>query len=160
DPFERAEVSHLVPGVVTLSVAELEAALPGPRFTPERLTEEGARRPAMYREEERRRSAETGFAGGREEFLRWCEMRLDVGPAAPADLDRLRELAARTHGLNAAGRRQAPAGVLGWLEAGRLTRARLADRFGDYGLIGLVAVDRPADADWRVDLLAVSCRVE
>jgi FkbH-like protein len=160
DPFERAEVAHLVPEVLTLSVAELEAALTGPRFTPERLTDEGARRAAMYREEELRRSAETGFAGGREEFLRSCEMRLHVGPAAPDDLDRLRELAERTHRLNSAGRRADPAEVLAWFEAGWLTRARLADRFGDHGLIGLVAVDRTPGADWRVELLAVSCRVD
>jgi len=161
DPFERAGVAHALPAVLVLSVAELESALAAGRLTPERLTDEGRRRAAMYREEDRRQEAAAGFAGGRTDFLRWCEMRLDVGAAERADLDRLVELGERTHRLNSAGRRAGRDEVLRWFAAGELMRARLADRFGDYGLVGMVAVDRPAGgADWRVDLLAVSCRVE
>jgi FkbH-like protein len=160
DPFERAGVAHALPAVVVMSVADLEAALAGDRFTPRRLTDEGRRRAAMYREEEGRRQVEAGFAGGRTDFLRWCEMRLDVGAAEAADLDRLAELGERTHRLNSAARRAGRDDVLRWFGTGGLVRARLADRFGDYGLVGMVAVDRPAGADWRVDLLAVSCRVE
>jgi methoxymalonate biosynthesis protein len=160
DPFERAGVAHALPAVLVLSVAELEAALAGGRLTPERLTDEGRRRTAMYREEQRRRQVATGFAGDRTDFLRWCDMRLDVGVAEGADLDRLVELGERTHRLNSAARRAGRADVLRWFGAGGLVRARLADRFGDYGLVGMVAMDRPAGPDWRVDLLAVSCRVE
>lgn len=160
DPFERAGVAHALPAVLVLSVAELESALDGGRFAPGQLTDEGRRRAAMYREDERRRRVAEGFAGGRTEFLRWCEMRLDVGAAEASDVDRLVELGERTHRLNSAGRRAGRDDVLRWFAAGGLVRARLADRFGDYGLIGMVAVERPAAADWRVDLLAVSCRVE
>jgi FkbH-like protein len=161
DPFERAGVAHALPMVLVLSVADLESALSGGRFTRGRLTDEGRRRAAMYREEERRREVAAGFAGGRTDFLRSCEMRLDVGAAATAELDRLVELGERTHRLNSAARRAGRDDVLRWLADGGLFRARLADRFGDYGLVGMVAVDRPAGAtDWRVDLLAVSCRVE
>jgi len=160
DPFERAGVAHALPAVLVLSVADLEAALAGARFTAERLTDEGRRRAAMYRDEERRRQVAAGFTGGRTDFLRWCEMRLDVGTAEATDLDRLVELGERTHRLNSAARRAGRDDVLRWFEAGGLVRARLADRFGDYGVIGMVAVERPSGADWRVDLLAVSCRVE
>jgi FkbH-like protein len=160
DPFERAGVAHALPAVLVLSVAELEAAVAGGRFAPERLTDEGRRRAAMYRDEERRGEVAAGFAGSRTDFLRWCEMRLDVGAAEAADLDRLVELGERTHRLNSAALRAGRDDVLRWFGAGGLVRARLADRFGDYGLVGMVAVDRSAGADWRVDLLAVSCRVE
>src|SRR5215472_17495923 len=160
DAFERAGVAHALPAVLILSVDELEAALAADRFTPEQLTDEGRRRGAMYRVEERRRHAAAGFAGGRTDFLRWCGMCLDVGPAEAADLDRLVELGERTHRLNSAARRAGRDDIERWFAAGGLVRARLADRFGDYGLVGMVAVDRPAGADWRVELLAVSCRVE
>ncbi|HXM53785.1 MAG TPA: HAD-IIIC family phosphatase [Candidatus Dormibacteraeota bacterium] len=164
DRFHRAEVAHALPEVDVLSVDELASALgrDGERFpTPSRLTDEGRRRPAMYRDEARRRRAEAGFAGGHEEFLRRCGMRLEVGPARPGDLDRLAELAERTHRLNSTARRHGREDVARWLEAGWLARARLADRFGDHGLIGLVAAERPAaPGDWRVELLAVSCRVD
>jgi len=161
DPFERAEVAHLLPEVLALSVPELAAAMDGERFSPGRPTGEGRQRASMYRDEERRREAEAGFAGGRAAFLRWCGMRLEIGRAGPADVDRLVELGERTHRLNSTARRHGRDDVLRWLAAGGLTRARLADRFGDSGLVGMVAVERPeAPADWEVALLAVSCRVE
>lgn len=161
DPFERAEVAHLLPEVLVLAVADLESALAaGGRFAAGPPTGEGRRRAAMYRDEERRRQAEAGFAGGRAAFLRWCAMRLEIGPAAAAELDRLVELGERTHRLNSTATRHGRDEVARWLAAGGLVRARLADRFGDSGLIGMVAVDRSAAADWEVELLAVSCRVD
>jgi predicted enzyme involved in methoxymalonyl-ACP biosynthesis len=36
---------------------------------------------------------------------------------------------------------------------------RLTDRFGDNSIISLAAVARDADADARIDLLLMSCRV-
>jgi FkbH-like protein len=87
-------------------------------------------------------------------------MRLVVGAAEAADLDRLVELGERTHRLNSAARPACRADVLRWFADDGLVCARLADRFGDYGLVAMVAVDRPPGADWRVELLAVSCRVE
>jgi FkbH-like protein len=169
DPFERAEVRHLAPGVLALSLAELEQAMDSAAFTPRALTAEGRDRARMYRDEERRQAAEAGLDGGREEFLRSCRMRLEIRAAGEADLDRLVELAERTHRLNSTARRHGPADVRGWLRDGRrlVVRARLADRFGDYGAVGLAVVERgragPGQAaapDWQVELLAVSCRVE
>jgi methoxymalonate biosynthesis protein len=161
DPFERAEVGHLAPEVLVLSVSELEEALDGPAFTTGMLTDEGRRRVQLYREEERRRAVRDRFAGGQVEFLRWCEMRLTIGPAEEADLGRLVELAERTHRLNSTGQRHTPDDVRRWHRDDRwlLTRARLADRFGDYGTIGLAAAERDT-LDWRIELLAISCRVE
>jgi FkbH-like protein len=161
DPFERAEVAHLVPEVRVLSVAELRAALGEPAFTPAQITDEGRRRVSLYRDEDRRRRAESGFAGRREDFLRSCDMRLEIRPAAPAELDRLGELGERTHRLNSTASRHGRDEMRRWLDRGQLTRARLADRFGEYGLIGLAAVERPpAHAGRELALLAVSCRVD
>jgi methoxymalonate biosynthesis protein len=161
DPFERAEVGHLAPEVLVLSVADLERALDGPAFTPGRLTDEGRRRVQLYRAEERRRVFRDRFSGGQVEFLRWCEMRLTIGPAEEADLGRLVELAERTHRLNSTGRPYSADDVSGWHRDNRwlLARARLVDRFGDYGTVGLAAAERDT-LDWRIELLAISCRVE
>jgi methoxymalonate biosynthesis protein len=159
DPFERAELAHLLPEVSVLTIDGLEAALAGPGFTPPVLTDEGRRRASLYREDERRRAAEAAFAGDREAFLRGCDMRLEVAWAGEADVDRLAELAVRTHRLSSDARRHGRDDVARWLRGGGLARARLADRFGDHGVVGLLALERPA-GDPRVALLAVSCRVE
>ncbi|HEY4027494.1 MAG TPA: HAD-IIIC family phosphatase [Candidatus Dormibacteraeota bacterium] len=164
DPFARAEVRHLLPDVAVLSTGELEAALSDPAAAAGELTDEARRRPQLYREEERRRAVERGFAGSQQDFFEWCEMRLEVGPAGPADYARLVELGERTHRLNSAGQRCRPEDVALWLSDPRwlVCRARLVDRFGDYGVVGMSVVDREAagTGDWLVALLAISCRVE
>ena len=142
-PFERAEVTYMLPDVVALSPEELRAALDGPMFNPGRVTAESQRRAEMYRAEEMRKAAEEGFGGSRTEFLKWCEMRLDISPATLDDLERMVELTERTHQLNSTGRQYSHDEIreriasAGWL----VPTARLTDRFGDYGMIGAAVVD-------------------
>lgn len=156
DPFERAEVAAMLPEVLVLSPAELYARLDTPRFRPPVVTPDGRARAERYRHEQRRRSAEAA-AGDRAGFLRGCRMRLAVGPAGAGDLDRLAELVARTHRFNSTGetwsrqRLAALAADPGW----SVPVARLADRFGDYGLIGAGLLERAGPA---LRLFTVSCR--
>lgn len=159
DPFERAEVAAMRPEVLVLSPAELYERLDTPRFRPPVVTPDGRARIERYRHEQRRRSAEAGYPGDRAEFLRGCRMRLAVGPAGAGDLDRLAELVARTHRFNSTGatwgrqRLAALAADPGWF----VPVARLADRFGDYGLVGAGLLER-AGAAPRLHLFTVSCR--
>jgi FkbH-like protein len=161
DPFTRAEVGHLTPQVRALSLVELESAMAGPAFTPRSMTGEGGRRVELYREEERRRRAGEDFAGGQVEFFSSCRMRLEIAVAGADDVGRLAELAERTHRLNSTGEPLSEEELGALVASGDhvVARARLTDRFGDYGLIGLVILARGA-GEWRLELLAVSCRVE
>ncbi|MCQ9182195.1 HAD-IIIC family phosphatase [Streptomyces sp. IBSBF 2953] len=156
-PYERAEVEALLPGVRTLApedVPELLAAFEGREVTPE--SRERVRR---YRTEETRRAEGERFQGSREEFLRWCDMRLTVGAATPAELPRALELAARTHRLNSSGLTPDRLRELAAAEGHEVRTARMTDRFGEYGVIGAALVDRTVPARWSVPLLALSCRV-
>jgi methoxymalonate biosynthesis protein len=157
DPFERAEVTALLPAVLVLSPDELYERLDTPRFRPAVVTEDGRHRAARYREEAHRRRAEQAFTGDREAFLRECRMRLSVAPATESDLDRLAELVARTHRFNSTGARWRRERLAELIEDDRwlVPVARLADRFGDYGLIGAALVER---AGPRLHLFTVSCR--
>jgi FkbH-like protein len=169
DPFERAEVAAMLPDVLVMAPAELYGRLDTPLLSPAVVTEESRRRAERYREEEHRRQAEAAFTGDREEFLRGCAMRLEIGPAGDADLDRLAEMVERTHRFNSTGlpwARERLGEVVhdgGWFTP----VARLRDRFGDYGLIGAALVERGTapggrgehpSPDWRLHLLTVSCR--
>ncbi|MDX3383432.1 HAD-IIIC family phosphatase [Streptomyces niveiscabiei] len=157
-PYERAEVAALLPGVTTLAPEELPLLLA--EFEGKEVTPESRSRVDRYRTEAVRRAEGDRFEGTREEFLAWCDMRLTIGPATPADVPRALELAARTHRLNSSGLSPEK---LRALVAGTGTHtlhtARMSDRFGDYGIIGAALVDHSAPDTWSVPLLALSCRV-
>src|SRR5207302_8327328 len=68
-PFERAEVSYMLPQVLVLSPDEIRSALETHAFNPNRLTKEAGQRAEMYRAEELRRAAQDSFVGSRTDFL-------------------------------------------------------------------------------------------
>src|SRR5439155_6631545 len=133
-----------------------------PEFSPAVVTAEAARRGQLYLDRQRRQAAEREFGGSREEFLRWCQTDITIGPADPADADRLAELSARTHQFNSAGKAITAAGFADLIGAGeaagpRVLAVRLRDRFGDDGLVGTCVIE-PGPGGWTVTLLAMSCR--
>ncbi|MHC5903896.1 HAD-IIIC family phosphatase [Streptomyces sp. S6] len=156
-PYERAEAEALLPGVTTLAPEEVPLLLA--EFEGREATPESRARVDRYRTEAVRRAEGERFEGTREEFLAWCGMHLTIGPAAPDDIPRALELAARTHRLNSSG---LTPDALRELLAGQentLHTARMSDRFGDYGVIGAALVDHATPGTWSVPLLALSCRV-
>ncbi|MFF7531899.1 HAD-IIIC family phosphatase [Streptomyces bobili] len=156
-PYERAEVEALLPGVRTLDPGEVPALLAA--FEDREVTPESRERVRRYRTEETRRAEGERFRGTREEFLRWCEMRLVIGPAVADEIPRALELAARTHRLNSSGLTPDRLRALATADGHELYTARMSDRFGEYGIIGAALVDRTAPGSWSVPLLALSCRV-
>ena len=156
-PYERAEVEALLPGVRTLAPADVPGLLAA--FEGREVTPESRERVRRYRTEEHRRAESERFQGTREEFLRWCDMRLTVGAATAEEIPRALELAARTHRLNSSGLTPDRLRELAASDGHEVYTARMTDRFGEYGVIGAVLVDRTAPAVWSVPLLALSCRV-
>ncbi|HXM58369.1 MAG TPA: HAD-IIIC family phosphatase [Candidatus Dormibacteraeota bacterium] len=161
EPYERAEVAHALPAVRCFDAREV-AGLPAlSALTPAAITPEAAIRRHLYRAEERRQRAERTFAGDRDQFLRELGMRFAVGAAAPADLARAEELTVRTHQLNTTGRHYSAEELRTLMARGEhlLLLARLTDRFGEYGVIGLALVERVPGRPWLLKLLLMSCRV-
>ncbi|MFF3202480.1 HAD-IIIC family phosphatase [Streptomyces sp. NPDC002962] len=162
-PYERAEVEALLPGVRTLAPEDVPALLAA--FEGREVTAESRERVRRYRTEETRRAEGERFEGSREEFLRWCDVRLSVGAATADEIPRALELAARTHRLNSSGLTPDRLRELASSDGHELYTARMTDRFGEYGIIGAALVDRTRRADggtpatWSVPLLALSCRV-
>jgi methoxymalonate biosynthesis protein len=150
DPFERADVERSLPEVVVLAPEEVPEALDWPEFDAGPVTAAGRSRVDSYRRRAERRAARAAFAGGDEDFLRWCELRAVLRPARPEDADRLAELARRTTQYNSTGTPYAP--------GGRSVVLELADRFGADGLVGVATVAAPDGPEWTAGLVAVSCR--
>lgn len=157
--FERAEVTSQHAEVLGIDSLKLEQLASNPRFDVE-VTEEAAQRRRLYQEEEQREAAATEASGNIEEFLRSCQMRVQIAPLAEADVARAYELAQRTNQLNISTSRYTADQLRQLLFPGATLQAftvRAADRFGNYGLIGLCVFD-PAKA-LILDLM-FSCRIQ
>lgn len=160
DPFEREEVHAALPAVRCFDGADLNGFLDRPEMHPRFITAESRQRRLMYLADEQRNRAEEAFQGPAEAFLASLGMRLTIAPAQEDDLQRAEELTVRTHQLNSTGR------TYSYDELDRFRRApdhqllvaRLEDRFGSYGTIGLALVECGARA-WTIKLLLMSCRV-
>jgi FkbH-like protein len=150
DPLERADVERSLPGVVVLAPEEVPDALAWPDFDPGPVTAAARSRVDSYRQRAERRAARTGFAGGEQDFLRWCQLRAVLRRAEPADADRLAELGRRTTQYNSTG--------VAYRPGGRAVVLELTDRFGADGLVGVAAVAEPDGPEWTAELVAVSCR--
>ncbi len=160
DPYERAEVSFAEPQVLVLSPEDMADAVGWPEFSPPAVTAEARRRNEMYAERRRREQEARAFAGSRDEFLRYCGTRVTIARAADADVPRLHELSVRTHQFNTRGERVAEPELrrlVGSAEH-QVTTVRLADRFGDDGLVGGCVTQAGPDGTRTVTLLMMSCR--
>ncbi|MFL6161128.1 MAG: HAD-IIIC family phosphatase [Jatrophihabitantaceae bacterium] len=159
-PFELAEVAHVLPKVTCVDVAELDAALAREEFHPRFITDESAKRREMYQGQIARDELEKDFVGTNHEFLADLRMHFTIETAKRQDLQRAEELTVRTNQLNSTGRtysydeldalRESPDHLL--------LVASLTDKFGSYGKIGLALVEKSA-THWHLNMMLMSCRV-
>ena len=160
DLYERAEVSLAVPEALVLSPEDMTDAVGWPEFSPAVVTAEARRRNEMYAERRRREQEARAFAGSRDEFLRYCGTRVTIARATESDVPRLHELSVRTHQFNTGGEPVAEPELrrLAGSAECQVTTVRLADRFGDDGLVGGCVTRAGQDGTWTVTLLMMSCR--
>jgi FkbH-like protein len=166
DMVERAEVAAVLPDVLVLTPEDAAEAPSWPQFSPPVVTAEARRRGQLYAERRRRQAAAHDFGGTRAEFLRHVGTRVTITPATAADVSRLHELSVRTHQLNSAGRPVAEAELARLVTSAgeHVTTVRLADDFGDDGLVGAAILTRsaragePGPATATVPLVMMSCR--
>jgi methoxymalonate biosynthesis protein len=162
DMVERAEVAAAQPGVLVLTPEDAAEAASWPQFSPPVVTAEARRRGELYAERERRQAAARNFGGSRAEFLRHVGTRVSIAPATAADVPRLNELSVRTHQLNSAGQPVAETELTALLTSAghQVTTVRLADDFGDDGLVGaaILTWSIGGRSPATVPLVMMSCR--
>ncbi|MFI6066607.1 HAD-IIIC family phosphatase [Micromonospora sp. NPDC051227] len=160
DGFERAEVAHALPEVRCIDAAEAATLADRPELSPEVVTSDARQRRDMYRADLIRQQVESRFDGPTEEFLATLRMHLTIAEAGPDDLLRAEELTVRTHQLNTTGYTYSMAQLDAFRTSPRhrLYVARLSDRYGPYGTIGLTLIEQDSRV-WTIKLLLMSCRV-
>jgi FkbH-like protein len=167
NPAEREAIRQALPEVEVVEVPEdpagyvgaLEASL---LFETATLTAEDAARGAAYQAEQQRRAAEASYAS-LDAYLRSLEMRAEIHEIDEADLQRVVQLLGKTNQFNLTTRRHGEDRLRAWREDPRsiLLSCRVADRFGDHGLVAVLLAVPDAERPTRlvVDTLLMSCRV-
>ena len=163
-PVECAEVEANCPEVSVLHLAGQPETWP--RFLEHvwafdraQLTEEDRQRTARYRESRLREQFQAA-APTLQSFLAGLELQLSIEPAKAEDLARVSQLTQRTNQFNCTTRRRSEEDIaqLHRQAPERMLAVRVSDRFGDYGLVGALLLERAGEA-LRVDTFLLSCRV-
>jgi FkbH-like protein len=110
----------------------------------------------------RRREAQDLRAevGSLEEYLRSLGTRVVVRRADAGSISRIAQLTQKTNQFNLTTRRYTEPQIAHMTTSAdwRVYSARVADRFGDHGLVGVALVEA-TDYVWRLDTFLLSCRV-
>jgi FkbH-like protein len=159
EPFEQNEALAAHPKLRVLPHTAVEDLTTHPWFDLP-VTPESRRRREMYRAEESRMKTFERARTDYLEFLRSCEIVLDLTPLSSADFERVHELSQRTNQLNFTGARLTRTQVAQLNEHATdrvCLTMRCTDRFGDYGLIGFAILELSSG---YVTEFFMSCRVQ
>jgi FkbH-like protein len=163
NPVECAEMRVARPEVLTLELPAADEEIPAFlqnvwAFDILTVTDEDRARTFLYRENAERNRFEQQ-AGSIASFLAGLELRVDICPPTDDQLPRVAQLTQKTNQFNFTTVRRSEAEVrqLGWAGLECL-RVNVADRFGDYGLVGVIIIGTGAEG-LEIDTLLLSCRV-
>jgi FkbH-like protein len=161
NPIECAEVKANCPQVLTVQLPPQDIA----RFISHCwvldqsvVSQEDRHRSRRYAEErERQQLREQTMT--LDDFLGSLELRIDLAEIQAEDLERVAQLTQRTNQMNFTTIRRTVAELTRFCRADRCGcfTVRVADRFGDYGLVGAVLY-QVASRTLHVDTFLLSCR--
>lgn len=164
NPMEIAEVAAALPEVTTIQLPRDSSQIPSflkqhwRLDLPSNATNEDTRRTAMYqtmlaREEVRERAVSY------ETFLRELKLKVHFQGLTSQNRARLAQLTQRTNQFNLTTRRRREEEISALVADGfEVLAIKVDDRFGDYGLVGLV-IFRFQGRTLEVDTFLLSCRV-
>jgi FkbH-like protein/FkbM family methyltransferase len=164
NPVDCADVKINCPGVLTLQLPRNAESFPSFlnhiwAFDHTGSTEEDQNRTKMYRENtERQQFRERSFS--LKDFVKGLQLRVEIAEATEDQLGRISQLTFRTNQFNFTTIRRSENEIKDFLKrvGANCLVVRVADRFGDYGLVGVVLYETEADR-YKVDTLLLSCRV-
>ncbi len=164
NPKECAEVAADCPEVLALPLPAVAAEIPGFlkhvwALDRRRATAEDRQRQELYAQRAERLRHQRQASSLRE-FLASLELEIRIQPISAAALPRAAQLTQRTNQMNVSSIRRTEAEIQAWIgQAGReALTVDVADRFGGYGLTGLVLFETAAGR-LVVDTFLLSCRV-
>jgi FkbH-like protein len=164
NPAERALVADQLPDVavpeVGSDVSRFAEVLEHERyFETHKMVQDDLNRSAYYDSNAQRSTSQAGFRDYGE-FLASLEMSAEIRPFSPVYLERITQLINKTNQFNLTTKRYTSAEVeVIARDPGVIALyGRLADRFGDNGLVS-VLIGRVLEETVELDLWLMSCRV-
>ena len=165
NPFEREMVKKEIPEIVVPDLPEdvadyLPFLYQQNLFETASFTEEDAMRNDQYREEAERSKAQYHFTN-ENEFLESLQMVAEVKPIDKFTLPRSAQLTQRSNQFNLRTIRYAEEKLKELIrDDNKFTiTVSLKDKFGDYGLISLLILEKINNTDLFIDTWIMSCRV-
>jgi FkbH-like protein len=163
-PLDCADVKINCPGVLTLQLPRDTGSIPSflnhvwafDRAAP---TEEDQCRTQMYRENAKRQHY-LEQALSLKDFVKGLDLRVEIREATNDQLSRISQQTFRTNQFNFTTIRRSESEIKQFLknENTACVVARVVDRFGDYGLVGVLMYGTEAE-QYKVDTFLLSCRV-
>lgn len=144
-PDEFAEYSNFI-----LQIEELKVSS---------YTQEDTDRVSSYKIENKRNSLKTASASFGE-FLKSLEIRCSIDDINNETVSRASQLFMRSNQFNLTTKRYTGSEILGFIENDdyMIKSLSVQDKFGDYGIVGMVLIRRTEDAI-EIDSFLMSCRV-
>jgi FkbH-like protein len=165
NPAECALVRQQLPEVLTVQLPRDPSHYRGillelTDFDALHLTEEDRQRGQLYAERRQRQEWEAQHADNLGDHLAALGLVVDVAPADAFAIPRVAQLISKTNQFNLTTRRHHEAAVRAFATSTdhAVYTARVRDRFGDHGLVGVVIIARRDDT-WELDTFLLSCRV-
>ena len=164
NPFEIEQMRTLLPEVVSILLEEEPAGMVDAikalhLFDKLELTQEDSQRADMMLSEHKRAQLSKVLSG--DDFIASLELRIEIAEARADQLGRIAQLTNKTNQFNLTTVRRS----LEQIEAinsssnWRVYAMRVADKFGDYGLVGVAISEIVDRVRWRIDTFLLSCRV-
>jgi FkbH-like protein len=164
NPVDCAEVKANCPEVLTLRLPQDSASFASFlehiwAFDHSGTTEEDRSRVRMYQDNAQRERFRAQ-APSLNDFVAGLMVRVEIAEATEDQLGRVSQLTFRTNQFNFTTIRRSPSEIREFLkrESSGCLAVRVADRFGDYGLVGVVLYEVEADR-FKLDTFLLSCRV-
>jgi FkbH-like protein/FkbM family methyltransferase len=163
NPVECRDVEINCPGVLTLQLPKNADDIPAFldhiwAFDSARSTNADRNRTRLYQQNIARERSRTHMSLN--DFIKGLGLSVAVAEPAATDLDRVSQLTFRTNQFNFTTIRRSEIEVRDFLARDHAAGlvVRVSDRFGEYGLVGVVLFEIDADR-YRVDTFLLSCRV-
>ncbi|MGD0959169.1 MAG: HAD-IIIC family phosphatase [Methylomonas sp.] len=161
NPIECEEVRANCPGVLSLNLPRQNIPLFLKHiwaFDRIKVTSEDKLRTALYQQDIARKNLQKSF-GDYQDFLNGLELTVNIGAPGPEQLPRVAQLTQRTNQFNNTTIRRSEIDVQRLPESNlQLRIVEVKDRYGDYGLVGVIIFEAAMDA-LTVQSFMLSCRV-
>lgn len=163
DDVACAEVRAHCPEVLTLQLPRLIETIPSFLrhlwvFDRLQITDEAAGRTALYQQQAQREQLREQLPT-LSDFLTSLDLQIEIAPMSSEQLARVSELTLRTNQFNFTTIRRSEVEIQALCRAGaaRCLVVYVADRFGDYGLVGAM-IFKSGSNTLSVDTFLLSCR--